>query len=137
MESTAIVERLSQLALFADLRWPEIESVAHTFEEEAFGPGQRVLRQGLSGSAFYIILEGEATVAVDGRERRRLGRGDFFGEISALTGEPPSADVRAETLLRCLVIPGPQLEQFLLERPRVMLRMLRAEALRLRDSPSW
>jgi cAMP-dependent protein kinase regulator len=137
MESTAIVERLSQLALFADLRWPEIESVAHTFEEEAFGPGQRVLRQGLSGSAFYIILDGEATVAVDGRERRRLGRGDFFGEISALTGEPPSADVRAETLLRCLVIPGPQLEQFLLERPRVMLRMLRAEALRLRDSPSW
>jgi CRP-like cAMP-binding protein len=137
MESTAIVERLSQLALFADLRWPEIESVAHTFEEEAFGPGQRVLRQGLSGSAFYIILDGEATVAVDGRERRRLGRGDFFGEISALTGEPPSADVRAETLLRCLVIPGPQLEPFLLERPAVMLRMLRAEALRLRDSPSW
>jgi CRP-like cAMP-binding protein len=137
MESTAIVERLSQLALFADLRWPEIESVAHTFEEEAFGPGQRVLRQGLSGSAFYIILDGEATVAVDGRERRRLGRGDFFGEISALTGEPPSADVRAETLLRCLVIPGPELEPFLLERPAVMLRMLRAEALRLRDSPSW
>jgi cAMP-dependent protein kinase regulator len=137
MESTAIVERLSQLALFADLRWPEIESVAHTFEEEVFGPDQRVLRQGLSGSAFYIILDGEATVAVDGRERRRLGRGDFFGEISALTGEPPSADVRAETLLRCLVIPGPQLEPFLLERPAVMLRMLRAEALRLRDSPSW
>ena len=137
MESTAIVERLSQLALFADLRWPEIESVAHTFDEEVFGPGQRVLRQGLTGSAFYIILEGEASVAIDGREHRRLGRGDFFGEISALTGEPPSADVRAETLLRCLVIPGPELEPFLLERPAVMLRMLRAEALRLRDSPRW
>jgi hypothetical protein len=38
MESTAIVERLSQLALFADLRWPEIESVAHAFDEEVFGP---------------------------------------------------------------------------------------------------
>jgi CRP-like cAMP-binding protein len=137
MESTAIVERLSQLTLFADLRWPEIESVAHTFDEEVFGPGQRVLRQGLTGSAFYIVLEGEASVAIAGREHRRLGRGDFFGEISALTGEPPSADVRAETLLRCLVIPGPQLEPFLLERPAVMLRMLRAEALRLRDSPRW
>jgi hypothetical protein len=42
--------------------------------------------------------------------------------------------VRAETLLRCLVIPGPQLEGFLLERPAVAVRMLRAEALRLRDS---
>jgi CRP/FNR family transcriptional regulator, cyclic AMP receptor protein len=137
MESTAIVERLSQLALFADLRWAEIESVAHMFEEEAFAAGQRVLRQGLTGSACYIILEGEAIVVVDGRERRKLGRGDFFGEISALTGEPPSVGVRAETLLRCLVIPGPQLEPFLLERPAVTLRMLRAEALRLRDSHAW
>jgi CRP-like cAMP-binding protein len=137
VESTAIVGRLSQLALFADLRWAEVEAVAHMFEEEAFAAGQRVLRQGLSGSAFYIILDGEAVVVVDGRERRRLGRGDFFGEISALTGEPPSADVRAETLLRCLVIPGPQLEPFLLERPTVTLRMLRAEALRLRDTHAW
>jgi CRP/FNR family cyclic AMP-dependent transcriptional regulator len=96
-----------------------------------------VLRQGLSGSAFYIILDGEAIVVVDGRNRRRLGRGDFFGEISALTGEPPSADVRAETLLRCLVIPGPQLQPFLLQRPAVTLRMLKAEALRLRDSHRW
>jgi CRP-like cAMP-binding protein len=134
METAAVAERLGQLALFADLRWAELEVVAHAFEEEVFAPGQRVLRQGLTGSAFYVILEGEAMVVVDGAERRRLGRGDFFGEISTLTGEPPSADVRAETLLRCLVIPGPQLEGFLLERPAVAVRMLRAEALRLRDS---
>lgn len=134
MEAIAVAERLGQLALFADLRWAELEAVAHAFDEEVFPPGKRVLRQGLSGSAFYIVLDGDASVHIDGREARRLGRGDFFGEISALTGEPPSADVRAETLLRCLVVPGPQLEPFLLERPTVMLRMLRAEALRLRDS---
>jgi CRP-like cAMP-binding protein len=126
-----------QLALFADLRWPELEAVAHTFDEEAFGAGQRVLRQGLTGSGFYVILEGEASVLVDARERARLGRGDFFGEISALTGGVPVADVRAETLLRCLAIPGPQLEPFLLEHPTVMLRMLQAEARRLRDTTRW
>ena len=137
VEATAIVERLSQLALFADLSWAEVESVAHVFDEEAFAAGQRVLRQGLSGSAFYVILDGEAIVAIDGRDRRRLGRGDFFGEISALTGEPPSADVRAETVLRCLVIPGRSSSRFLLQRPAVTLRMLQAEALRLRDSHRW
>jgi hypothetical protein len=42
--------------------------------------------------------------------------------------------VRAESLLRCLVVPGPQLEAFLLEHPAVAVRMLRAEAVRLRDS---
>ena len=96
-----------------------------------------MLRQGLSGGAFYIVLEGEATVLVDGSERARFGRGEFFGEISALTGDLPTADVRAETFLRCLALPGPQLEPFLLEHRTVMLRMLQAEARRLRDSNRW
>ena len=137
MEQNVVAERLAQLALFADLRWPELEAVAHTFEEEVFGVGQRVLRQGLSGGAFYIVLDGEASVLVNGSERARFGRGEFFGEISALTGDLPSADVRAETLLRCLVIPGPDLMAFLLDHPAVMLRMLQAEARRLRDSNRW
>jgi CRP-like cAMP-binding protein len=132
-----IVERLSQLALFADLTRPQVEAVAHTFEEEVFAQGQRVLRQGLSGGAFYLIMEGEASVQVDGGERARLGRGDFFGEISVLTGEAPVADVVADTLLRCLVVPGPELKSFLLEQPQVMLRVLRAEAQRLRNATAW
>jgi len=137
MDSNAVAERLAQLTLFADLRWPELEAVAHTFDEEVFAEGQRVLRQGLSGGAFYIVLDGEASVLVDGAERARFGRGEFFGEISALTGDLPSADVQAETLLRCLAIPGPELEAFLLQHPTVMLRMLQAEARRLRDSNRW
>ena len=127
-----IVDRLAQLSLFADLSRPQLEAVAHTLEEQMFGDGQRVLRQGLSGSAFYLILEGEAAVVIDGTERARLGRGDFFGEISVFTGEPPNADVVAVGLLRCLVLPGDDVEKFLLERPQVMLRMLKTEALRLR-----
>jgi CRP-like cAMP-binding protein len=132
-----IVERLSQLALFADLTRPQVEAVAHTFEEEVFAEGQRVLRQGLSGGSFYLILDGEASVRVDGSERARLGRGDFFGEISVLTGEAPVADVVADTLLRCLVVPGPELKTFLLDQPQVMLRVLRAEAQRLRNATVW
>jgi CRP-like cAMP-binding protein len=131
------VERLAQLALFADLDRPQVEAVAHMFEEEVFAEGQRVLRQGLSGGAFYLILEGDASVRVDGDQRARLGRGDFFGEISVLTGEAPVADVVAETLLRCLVVPGPELKTFLLEQPQVMLRVLRAVAQRLRNATAW
>jgi CRP/FNR family transcriptional regulator, cyclic AMP receptor protein len=132
-----VAERLAQLALFADLSRPQIEAIAHTFEEEVFAEGQRVLRQGLSGSAFYLILAGEASIQVDGTERARLGRGDFFGEISVLTGAPPNADVVAVTLLRCLVVPGPELKEFLLEQPHVMLRVLQAEAQRVRITTAW
>jgi CRP-like cAMP-binding protein len=137
MAAPEAVERLAQLALFADLRWPEIEAIAHTFDEEVFAQGQRVLRQGMSGGAFYVIVEGEAAVVIDGQERARLGRGEFFGEISVLIGGVPIADVRAETLLRCLVLPGPELEAFLLEHPPVMLRMLQAVSRRLRDASRW
>jgi CRP-like cAMP-binding protein len=137
MAGPEAVERLAQLALFADLRWPELESIAHTFDEEVFAQGQRVLRQGMTGGAFYVIVEGEAAVVIDGQERARLGRGDFFGEISVLLGGVPMADIRAETLLRCLVLPGPQLEAFLLEHPLVMLRMLQAVSRRLRDASRW
>ena len=136
-ETRTVVDSLAQLSLFADLTQPQLEEIAHTVDEEMFADGQRVLRQGMSGGGFYIILEGEARVVVNESERARLGRGDFFGEISALTGDAPTADVVATTLLRCLTVPGGELEPFLLEHPRVMLRMLQAGARRLRAANLW
>jgi CRP-like cAMP-binding protein len=96
-----------------------------------------VLRKGLSGGNFYVILEGDAAVDLDGQQLARLGRGDFFGEISALTGEPPTTDVIAVTILRCLVIPAQQLERLVLDRPQFALRLLRLEARRLRNTLEW
>jgi CRP-like cAMP-binding protein len=133
-ETRTVVEALAQLTLFADLTRPQLEEVAHTVGEEMFAEGQRVLRQGMQGGGFFIILEGEAQVMIDGEERARLARGDFFGEIASLTGAAPTADVVATTLLRCLTISGPEIEQFLLDHPQVMLRMLKAEAHRLRSA---
>jgi CRP-like cAMP-binding protein len=132
-----IAERLAQLALFADLTPMQVEAIAHSFDESVFQADERVLRRGLSGGNFYVILEGGARVVVGDQVLRTLGRGDFFGEIAALTGETPSADVVAETILRCLVIPLQELERLLLERPQVMLRLLRMEARRLQSSGQW
>jgi CRP-like cAMP-binding protein len=132
-----VAERLGQLALFADLSPMQVEAIAHSFEESVFQADERVLRRGLSGGNFYVILEGEARVVVGDQVLRTLGRGDFFGEIAALTGETPSADVVAESLLRCLVIPPQELERLLLERPQMMLRLLRMEARRLQTAAEW
>jgi CRP-like cAMP-binding protein len=132
-----VAESLGQLALFADLTPSQVEAIAHSHQEDVFAAGERVLRRGLSGGNFYVILEGEASVEIRGEERQRLGRGEFFGEISALTGDTPSADVVAATLLRCLVIPAAELEKLLLERPQFMLRLLRTEARRLRSMVEW
>jgi CRP-like cAMP-binding protein len=132
-----LMDAIAGFALFADLTSPQLEGVVHTFEEMAFAEGDRVLRQGLSGSAFHVILDGEAAVVVDGTERARLGRGDFFGEVSILLGESPIADIVATRPLRCLVLAGARVEAFLVAHPRVMYRMLQAQARRLRAANRW
>jgi CRP-like cAMP-binding protein len=131
------VEALARLSLFADVPHPQLEALAHTFEEEVFAEGQRVIRQDVTGGGFYVILDGEAKIVIDGQERARLSRGDFFGEMSILTDEPPTADVIATSLLRCLIIPDNELKAFLLKQPSVMYRMLQIEARRLRAANVW
>ncbi len=130
-------DTLSSLSLFADLSAAELESVAHIVDERRFADGERILRQGLTGSGFYIILAGEATIRVDGKDYGKLGRGDFFGEISALLGDPPVADIVATRELHCAIIPGPALESFMVGHPRVMYRMLQNEARKLRTATRW
>lgn len=132
-----ITDMLASMTLFSDLHRPQLEGVAHTFEEVVFNEGQRILRQGFESPDFYVIVEGDAAVKIDGQERGRLSKGDFFGEISVLLGEPPSADVVAVTSLRCLSLPGAEVEGFLTLYPRVMYRMLQAEARRLRNANRW
>lgn len=132
-----LMDTLAGLALFADLSRPQLEAMVHIFEEEYFSEGQRILRQGFSGSNLYVILEGEAAVRIDGTQRATLQRGEFFGEISVLLGEPPAADVVAVRPLRCLVLPAAEVEAFLTTYPHVTYRMLQAEARRVRSANLW
>lgn len=132
-----LADAIAGFGLFADLTAPQLTGIVHTFEETAFAEGERILRQGLTGGGFYVILDGEAVVVVDGTERARLGRGDFFGEVSILLGEEPIADIVATRPMRCLVLAKPAVEGFLIAHPRVMFRMLQAQARRLRAANRW
>jgi CRP-like cAMP-binding protein len=132
-----LVDMLSGLSLFADLTRPQLEQVAHKMTEESYPQGQRILRQGFTGTGFYVILDGDAAVRVDGEERARLAKGDFFGEMSVLLGEPPVADIVAMSNLHVLHLGGPELEGFLRDHPPVMFRMLKTVAMRLRNATRW
>lgn len=131
MNQQEILDALAGLALFGDLDRPQLKAVADTMSEESFPAGQRILRQGFSGSGFFVILEGEVVVRVDGRDVARLGKGDFFGEISLLLGEPPIADIVTTGPVNALQLAGPDLRDFLLAYPTVMYRMLQSVSRRL------
>ena len=126
---------LARLALFVDLPGPQLQAVAEMMEEESFAKGAKVVRAGISGSGFYVITDGEAAVMVGGQDilPSHLRAGDFFGELSILTGEAVVADVVAVSdELRCAVLPDHQLRKLLLDYPHVTLRMLEAMSRRLR-----
>ena len=132
-----LVDTLRRFNLFADLDRAQLEAIADPDSERSFAAGERILRRGMSGTGFYVILDGEARVTLGGEELNRLRQGDFFGEISTLLDEPLTADVTADTPVRVLEIAGPRLEAFLLSYPRVMFRMLVTEARRLQEVLAW
>ncbi len=131
------VDILAGLTLFSDLGPAQLAEAAHTFSEESYPGDQRILRQGLSGSGFYVILEGQVAVRIDGEERARLGKGDFFGEMSLLLAEPPVADIVAVGPIRVLHLADRDLRAFLERHPAVMYRMLQTVARRLRNANRW
>jgi CRP-like cAMP-binding protein len=132
-----LAETLRRFNLFADLGRPQLEAIADPDWERWFSDGERVLRRGVSGGGFYVVLDGEAAVQIEGQELHTLRPGEFFGEVSTLLDADPTADVIASGPLHCLEIPGPKLEAFLLDYPRVMLRMLETEARRLQEALEW
>jgi CRP-like cAMP-binding protein len=135
--TTDLAESLARFNLFADLDRTQLEAIADPDGERTFAAGERIMRRGMSGTGFYVILDGEAIVKVGDDELNRLHPGEFFGEISTLLGEPLTADVIAQTPMRVLEIPGPKLEAFLLRYPRVMYRILLTEARRLQEVLAW
>jgi CRP-like cAMP-binding protein len=135
--TTDLAESLARFNLFADLDRTQLEAIADPDGERSFAAGERIMRRGMSGTGFYVILDGEAIVKVGDDELNRLHPGEFFGEISTLLGAPLTADVIAQTPMRVLEIPGPKLEAFLLSYPRVMYRILLTEARRLQEVLAW
>jgi CRP-like cAMP-binding protein len=132
-----LADTIAGFALFADLSTPQRQHVADVFTEQWFGDGEKVLHQGLTGSGLYIVLDGSAAIRIDGVDRATLRAGDYFGEISCLLGEAPTADIVAIGALRCLMLPSTQVESFLKANPQVMFRLLQGEARKVRTTTKW
>ncbi len=129
-----LIENVSRLALFADLGREQLSAVLPLLQEVSYGEGEWVVRRGDTDVGLHIVVDGEVGVLLDDQELAVLKKGSFFGEISALLGEPAVADVVARSALRCLYLADEQVEEFLLANPLVMLRMLQTEARRLQTT---
>jgi small-conductance mechanosensitive channel len=110
--ATSAAQRLAAvngLWLLAPLSDDERKSLAEEAGDVLLSTGQTLFKQDDAGDTFYIIRKGEADVFIRHNDKAEakvatLKTGDFFGEMSALTGQPRSATVRAATALQCVEI---------------------------------
>ena len=98
------LEMLKQVPLFAGLQKGELLRIAQVADEIDVPAGTTLTVQGETGREFFILLDGVASVEVDGRVVRRLLAGDFLGEIALLTRTTRTATVEAVEPSRLLVL---------------------------------
>jgi CRP/FNR family transcriptional regulator, cyclic AMP receptor protein len=96
MTDQAMIDRLREVAIFRGLDEKELHRIVEVGKEVHFEQGKVVAEQDGGAAGFHLILDGEVSVDVSGRERARLRSGQYFGEMSLIDGKPRSATVRAE-----------------------------------------
>ena len=102
MADEQTTQLLRRVPLFSDLDNRELAQVGDSMKRRQFSAGQEIAREGESGVGFFVIEEGNAKVSVHGDERRRLGPGDYFGEIALIAQGARTATVTAESDLTAL-----------------------------------
>ena len=95
------VNLLKRVPIFEGLDNRELERIAASMKQRTFNAGDTVTTEGQGGVGFFVIEDGEAKVTIHGDERRRLGPGDYFGEVALLNESARTATITAESDLRC------------------------------------
>ena len=89
---------LGELPIFGMLSTSELETLAAGAERIEVGePGIELTRQGDFGHSVFVVLEGRAQVAIEGRVVRELSVGDLFGEVAVLSSGRRTATVVSST----------------------------------------
>ena len=133
------VDVLARVPLLAALGPAQLRDLAAIFREQVFEAGTTVIRQGERGArvlAFFVLVDGEASVTIDGKEVAVLGPGEHFGEIALFHDVPRRATVTAATELRCLALSSWEFRPFVENHPEVAWRLLETMAERLPENPA-
>ncbi len=130
-------ELLAQVPLFARLAPRELESLARLLRRRRYRAGEVIFHEGDAGTALYIVESGEVKIVLGSAEGKEvvlglLGRGDFFGELALLDGEPRSADAVAVVASQLAVLQREEFTRFIRSTPRAAANLLAVLSRRLR-----
>jgi hypothetical protein len=112
--------------LFEVLGEVERDAIIKEMEIETHDEGSVILNEGDPGTSMYLIASGEVKVftrstgaAAGSVYLARLGEGDFFGEVSVLTGKPRTATITASQRTELLRLDKDKLDGVLSKHPGI------------------
>ena len=133
-DNRAMTDLLKTVPMFATCTKKQLDAIAGISKLVNHDAGRLICKEGDTGAAFHVIVEGETKVQIGGRTRRRLGPGAFFGEIALLDGGPRSATVVADTPVRTLSVPVFSFRSLLRADPGLSMKMLEEVCRRMRSA---
>jgi CRP-like cAMP-binding protein len=130
--SKAWLDVLVDVPLFADLSRRHLGKVAALGRTKRFPARTSIVTAGTNADAFYVILDGKATVRA-GNRRIPLTTGDYFGEMALLDGGVRSASVVADTEMLVMAIPRRGFLKLLESEPKIAISIMSTLAHRVRS----
>jgi CRP-like cAMP-binding protein len=136
---TVVAERVARLeaaGILGVLKPEQLQTLASDHDERTYAAHEPIVRQGEVGRSMFIITAGRVAVTVRTPTGqvvtiRELTVGDYFGELSLLTGSLRSATVTAETETRVLEVGYEAFQKILEEQPELVDRLGNAVQQRL------
>ncbi len=122
---------LEQVSLFRGLAEPVRRVIAEAMGDATFRKGETVFAEGDTGDTVYIVRSGSASIRRDGKEIARIGPGDEFGELAAISDEPRVATVVATETLVCGTLEGERFRELVRAEPDALLHIARVFAKRM------
>jgi len=118
------IDLLKKVPLFSNLSQRQLGKISKHVDQVQVGQEKVLAQEGKIGWEFIYVLDGKARVEKSGKLIRQLSRGDFFGEISLIDGEPRTATVITETDMTLLTVHKRSFDHLLDAIPGLQKKML-------------
>jgi len=110
--------------LFAHLKPEEFKQIVSKLNLRHYDEDTIVVSEGDAGNSLFIVVQGEVRVLTkDVKEKEvvlaNLGEGEFFGEVSLLTGKPRTATIITNTISDLLELTKADYDNIIAKYPHV------------------
>jgi CRP-like cAMP-binding protein len=128
-----VADALANVSVFSMCTKRQLRLVAKLAKVNTVAPGTKILVQGESGDALFVLLSGRADVSRSGRKVASIGTGAVIGELAAIVKAPRNATVTTRTECEIATIKHRALHRLIEDVPGFARKLLEAMAHRVRE----